>query len=194
MAALRDHGAEAAAGAAWDPSKGMFMETLCVHASFGPTRPSQSVGAMVAHLAPDLQTCWLTGTSGTCTGIFKPVYLGGAGLPDLGPEPGSAYDPASLWWDHERLHRAVIRDYATRLALYQADRDALEATFLGEAAEAYEDHHQASAQERAAPLAALTASCFETGEPGHCRLDRKGDDGPGPAPSFQTVFAGLEPG
>ena len=137
------------------------METLCVHASFGPTRPSQSVGAMVAHLAPDLQTCWLTGTSGTCTGIFKPVYLGGTDLPDLGPEPGSTYDPASLWWTHERLHRAVIRDYATRLPLYRADRDTLEATFLREAAEAYEVHRQVSAQERAAPLADLTASCFE---------------------------------
>jgi dipeptidase len=161
MAALRDHGAEAAADSSWNPSKGMFMETLCVHASFGPTRPSQSVGAMVAHLASDLQTCWLTGTSGTCTGIFKPVYLGGAGLPDIGPEPGGTYDSASLWWNHERLHRAVIRDYATRMPLYQADRDALEATFRSEAAQAYEAHRQETPQERAAPLAAFSASCFE---------------------------------
>jgi dipeptidase len=171
MSALRDHGAaveidagaavENGGGAGWNPSKGMFMETLCVHASFGPTRPGQSVGAMVAHLTPDLPTCWLTGTSGTCTSIFKPVYLGGAGLPDLGPDPKGVYDPASLWWAHERLHRAVIRDYATRMPLYRAERDALEAMFLRDAARMYEQYRRASAQERAAPLAALTSSCFE---------------------------------
>jgi dipeptidase len=161
MAALRDHGHQAATDEPWDPSRGWLMETLCVHASFGPTRPSQSVGAMVAHLAPDLLTCWLTGTSGTCTGVFKPVYLGGAGPPDMGPQPGSTYLGESLWWAHERLHRAAIQDYATRMPLYRAERDALEAAFLGEAAEIYERYREVDAGERAAPLAAFTASCFE---------------------------------
>lgn len=137
------------------------MDTLCVHASLGPLRPVQTAGSMVAHLAPDLTTCWLTGTAATCTSVFKPVYLGGAGLPDLGPEPGGTYDGGSLWWAHERLHRAVIRDYGTRLPLYQAERDALEATFLREASQAYDCYKGASSRERAAPLAALTASCFE---------------------------------
>ncbi len=169
MAALRDHGPQAIAGPVprpdsprpWNPGKGLLMETLCVHASFGPTRPTQSTGAMVAHLAPDLPTYWLTGTSGTCTSIFKPVYLGGAGLPDLGPEPAGIYDPESLWWTHERLHRAVIRDYPTRLPLYRDERDTLEATFLSDAAEMYDRHHEANPGERAEPLAALTASCFQ---------------------------------
>ena len=98
---------------------------------------------------PDLPTYWLTGTSAPCTGIFKPVYLGGAGLPDLGPEPTGDYDPESLWWTHERLHRAVIRDYATRLPLYRAERDALEAKFLSEAAEIYEKYRGASEEKRA---------------------------------------------
>jgi secernin len=161
MAILRDHGPQAAADPTWNPGRGALMNTLCVHASLLPTRPSQSTGALVAHLAPDLPTFWLTGTSGTCTGIFKPVYLGGAGLPDLGPEPTGTYDPGSLWWAHERLHRAVIRDYPTRLPLYGGERDALEATFLSEAAEIYGRYGGASAGERAAPLAAFTGSCFE---------------------------------
>jgi dipeptidase len=161
MAALRDHGEEAISDPLWDPSRGWLMDTLCVHASLGPTRPSQSTGAMVAHLAAELPTCWLTGTSATCTSIFKPVYLNGAGLPDLGPEPDSTADDASLWWTHERLHRAVIRDYVTRMALYRAERDALEASFLHEAAQRYERYRGVTAQERAAPLATFTASCFE---------------------------------
>ena len=164
MAALRDHGPQAAADPTWNPGKGLLMETLCVHTSFGPLRPSQSTGAMVAHLAPDLPTYWLTGTSGTCTGIFKPVYLDGAGLPDLsilGPEPTGTYDPESLWWAHERLHRAVIRDYSARLPSYRGERDALEAAFLGEAAEMYERYRGTSAEGRAGPLAAFSASCFE---------------------------------
>jgi hypothetical protein len=55
---------------------------------------------------------------------------------DLGPAPGATYDPASIWWQHERLHRAVLRDYPTRLARYRKQRDALEAEILADA-EAY---------------------------------------------------------
>jgi secernin len=168
MAALRDHGAQATQSSRhgqnssrpWNPGRGWLMETLCVHAGLGPLRPTQSTGAMVAHLTPDLATCWLTGTSGTCTGIFKPVYLEGR-LPEIGPEPTGTYDPKSLWWTHERLHRAVIRDYATRISLYQEERDALEAAFLREAAELSERYFNAAEEVRGEPLAALTASCFD---------------------------------
>nr|MBC7245255.1 C69 family dipeptidase [Chloroflexota bacterium] len=160
MSVLRDHGSGAVADATWNPSRGWVMDTICVHAGLGPTRPSQSTGAMVAHLARDLPTYWLTGTSGTCTGIFKPVYLGGAGLPDLGPEPSGHYDEQSLWWTHERLHRAVIQDYATRMTLYRSERDALEQAFLGEAAEMYAQYRGMSVEERAPFLRDFTASCF----------------------------------
>jgi len=166
MAFLRDHGRKAKADPRWNPGRGLLMETLCVHASLGPTRPSQSTGAMVAHLTANLPTCWLTGTSATCTGIFKPVYLDGAGLPDLGPEPTGTYDPKSLWWRHERLHREVIRDYPTRLALYQPERDELEGAFLREAREKREAAEQRASDSPGAAshvqhLADLTASCFE---------------------------------
>ena len=161
MDALRDHGPKAGDDPTWSPRRGLLMETLCVHASNGLTRPSQSTGAMVAHLTRDLPTYWLTGTSGTCTSIFKPVYLGGAGLPDLGREPAGTTDSSSLWWTHERLHRAVIRDYGRRMPRYRQERDVLEAQFLSEAAEAYQLYRDQGNAERAAYLANLTRSCFE---------------------------------
>jgi dipeptidase len=159
MGILRDHGPRAAVPA-WNHGQGLLMDVICVHAGLGPTRPSQSTGSLVAHLRPGLSAFWLTGTSGPCTGIFKPVYLGGAGLPDLGPAPAGEYDDRSLWWAHERLQRAVIRDYATRMPLYRAERDALEAAFHQEADEMYARWQGAGVAARAEPLRAFTASCF----------------------------------
>jgi len=144
--------------------RGWLMETICAHAGFGPTRPSQSVGAMVAHLIPGMPVVWVTGTSAPCTGIFKPVFLNGAGLPSipgLDREPTGTYDPRTLWWNHERLHRQVIRDYATRMPVYREERDALEASFLQEAAEMVARYRDVSSEERAEPLRAFSASCFE---------------------------------
>ncbi len=112
MEVLRDHGSGAAVNPSWRPD-GITNLTVCCHASWGPIRFSGTTGSLIFHLAPDLQTHWVTGASAPCTGIFKPVYLE-AGLPDLGPEPTDAYDPSSLWWNHERLHRAVLEDYPTR--------------------------------------------------------------------------------
>jgi hypothetical protein len=54
-----------------------------------------------------------------------------------------------------------MRDYATRVPLFRDERDELEAAFLREAAEMYEKYRRASDEERAEPLAAFTASCFE---------------------------------
>jgi len=133
MAALRDHGPEAVQNPNWRPAPG-GMRSLCVHAGAGPMRASQSVASFVAHLDPNLITAWVTASSAPCTGIFKPVYLS-AGLPDgVGLRPGAGYDPAALWWRHECLHRAVLMDYAPRIATYRAARDQLEAEFITAAA------------------------------------------------------------
>jgi secernin len=159
MEVLRDHGPRAAGNPSWRPD-GLTNLTVCAHASWGPIRFSQTTGSLVSHLAPDLQTHWLTGTSAPCTGIFKPIYLE-AGLPDLGPEPSETYDPNSLWWSHERLHRLVLLDYPTRLALYRQERDSLEAEFLAQAAEMRERYRDVPIGERAESLAAFTAECFQ---------------------------------
>lgn len=156
MAALRDHGPRGH-DPAWHPGRGLLMDAPCVHASLGPLRGSQTTGSLVAHLRPDLPVYWLTGTAAPCTGLFKPVYLGGAGLPEQDPDA----DRAAAWWAHERLHRAVLRDYSARLALYREERDALEGDLLAQEAAAYERYGQAAPAERRAALAALTASAFE---------------------------------
>jgi dipeptidase len=149
MRALRDHGPSA--GLDWTPARGLATVTVCWHAGFGPIRASQSVGSMVSHLAPDVQTHFVTGTSAPCTSLFKPAWLD-AGLPDTGPTPTGTYDEATLFWRHEALHRATLRDYATRAALYCDERDALEGRFVQEAL--------ACRETSSAERSDLSARCF----------------------------------
>ena len=149
MGALRDHGA--GAGPTWTPASGLMGATVCEHAGFGPIRISQTTGAMVSHLAPDLQTHFVTGTAAPCTSVFKPVWLD-AELPATGPAPTAAYDEASLFWRHEVLHRATLRSYAAGLPLYAADRDALEDQFVAGALV----HRDRPIADRAA----YSATCF----------------------------------
>jgi hypothetical protein len=99
---------------------------------------------MVAQLRPDGgATYWLTGTSAPCLSLFKPFSLEGF-LSDaapalraaLGPEPGAQDDGGrSLWWEGERLHRAVIRDYPARSSAFLPDLARLQADFLHRTAE-----------------------------------------------------------
>ena len=149
MSILRDHGPDAAPD--WTPGRGVLGIDICMHAGFGPVRASQSVGSMVSHLTEGAHTHWLTGTSAPCTGIFKPLWID-AGLPEIGPSPGGTYDEASLWWRHESLHRAVLRDYAARLPLYRRERDSLEGDFIRAAVE--------MPKKSAAERAAFSARCF----------------------------------
>lgn len=153
MAVLRDHGP--ASTPDWTPARGISGATVCCHAGWGPVRVSQSVGSMVSHLRTDGHTHWVTGTSAPCTSVFKPVWID-AGLPDLGPTPTATYDAAALWWRHEALHRAVLRDYASRLPLLAGERDTLENKFLAEAAA---DQHQP-----AAGRASITQACFASAD------------------------------
>ena len=115
-----------------------------MHASLGPIRGSETKGSMVSHLHPDHATHFLTGSSAPCTGIFKPFWLY-AQLPDMGPAPTGTYDPDTLFWRHEALYRATLRDYAIRIKLYQGDRDSLEQQFVTGAL----DRASGSAAERA---------------------------------------------
>jgi secernin len=156
--ALRDHGA--GANARWSPARGVTTFTVCAHAGFGPIRATQTTGSLVSHLTPGAQTHFVTGTAAPCTSIFKPVWLGGE-LPDTGAAPTSEYAAAALFWRHEELHRATLRDYATRLALYRDERDALERRFIADALAC-----------RAKPLAdraALSARCFTEADEAEAR-------------------------
>lgn len=134
MAILRDHGAKAAREADWRPD-GVMGGSVCAHASWGPIRRfGQTTASWVGELGDKRSVHWMTGTAAPDTSLFKPVFFGpgfeDAALPDFGSVPGGTYDPATLWWAHERLHRAVLEDYAPRLAAFASRRDRLEAGFI----------------------------------------------------------------
>ncbi|MGC9350192.1 MAG: C69 family dipeptidase, partial [Anaerolineae bacterium] len=149
MATLRDHGRKA--DSSWRPDVQLTGADVCMHASGGPVRTSQTTGSMVSHVHPDHPTHFVTGTAAPCTSLFKPVWLD-ADLPDTGPMPDGTYDDATLYWRHEALHRAILRDYATLIQLCREERDELEEGFVAGALEI--------AARPAAERAAYAVRCF----------------------------------
>lgn len=150
MAALRQHDPDA--GAQWTPAAALLGSTICMHAGPGPARGSQTTGSLVAHLHPQHPTFFVTGTAAPCTSLFKPLWLDTPLPGHVGPAPTGSYDPQTLFWRHERLHRAVLQDYAARSAVLAAERDALEREFVAGAL--------AMAGQPAAERSAFVAGCW----------------------------------
>jgi dipeptidase len=132
FATLRDHGESAEAD--FRPDRGIFNFDICAHAGFGPVRGTQTTGSLVAYMHSEHPVYFVTGTAAPCTSLFKPVWPD-VGLPDVGPQPAGTFDPATLFWQHEQLHRLTMQDYRRRLELYRHERDQLEARFVREALE-----------------------------------------------------------
>ena len=126
MKLLRSHGTDSED---WRPDKSLTEWSICMHKGFGPIRTSQSVGSFIAHLSKNGDVFWVTATSAPCTGLFKPVWMD-INLPDMGPKPNNVFNPSSLWWRHEILHREVMRDYSNRISLYRSERDSLELEWI----------------------------------------------------------------
>ncbi|MCP4138944.1 MAG: peptidase U34 [Chloroflexi bacterium] len=114
------------------PSNNFTEIDICMHAGFGFIRNDQSTASMVAYLDEKIPIIFGTGTSAPCTSIFKPLWAD-TPLPQPKLALGPTYTPDSLYWSHERLHRAVLQNYAEGLATYSADRDSLEEKFIKEA-------------------------------------------------------------
>ncbi|MBU1339958.1 MAG: C69 family dipeptidase [Acidobacteria bacterium] len=132
---LRDHG-EPEGDNSYRPDHHFLGNRICAHAANPISRKAtQSTASLAARLTKSVQTFWVTGTSAPCTGVFKPVWFDGDVLPDIGPAPGDNFDPETLWWRHERLHRAVLLDFQHRIAAISEERDELEARFLQDAAQ-----------------------------------------------------------
>jgi len=129
MKILRDHTDDN-----YRPDSHLLMGRVCVHYADMLPRASQSTGSLIAHLKPEDRNFWATGTSAPCTGIFKPIWFEENALPDIGPLPESTFNPETLWWQHEILHRSVLLDYRSRMDVYKNQRDALETSFVKEAA------------------------------------------------------------
>jgi secernin len=132
-AILRDHGESPG----WTPAE-TVGRTICMHAAEGPRR-SQSVASMISEIGRARRVHWVTGTSAPCLSLFKPVVLG-LPLPAHGPAPSDRFDAESLWWRHERFHRAALKDFHAGHAVMAAERDALEQTFQQRIDAARDDH------------------------------------------------------
>ncbi len=123
------------------PDDHLLMDNICMHGGNSLTRNASTTGSMVAHMKPDIQTFWATGTSAPCTGIFKPIWFEKDVLPDMVPSPGPVFRPDTLWWHHEKLHRSVLKDYPARMGMYKAERDLLEASIIRKAKNSKDNHH-----------------------------------------------------
>lgn len=145
--ALRDHGGHRSV------RDGARLDAPCAHASYLPTRTSgQTTGSMIVRLGKTSRAHLFTGTSSPCLSPFKPLPLG-RGLVDTGPTPNAeGFDPASLFWRHERVHRAVLRDEGARRATVELLRDALEERALAEATTIDADRASATWEEHRSVL------------------------------------------
>jgi secernin len=126
---LRDHGPVESSETPWTP-RSPLGRTLCMHAG-SQSRQGQTTGSMVSELHRQRQVHWVTGTAAPCLSLFKPVMLD-VPIPPYGSRPGGQYDASSLWWRHERLHRAaLLEDFPEFLRGIQDERESLEADFHG---------------------------------------------------------------
>lgn len=119
VAALRNHG-----GAS--PHYSMVNGALaapCAHAG-GLVTSTQTTASWVADLGAGRH--WVTGTSAPCVSLFRPVTV--LDPLDEGPAVTNMANDHP-WWRHERLHRAVLRDWRVASSL-RADRDRIETAWF----------------------------------------------------------------
>jgi hypothetical protein len=122
---LRQH------GDGYDPAEGAICTNICMHAGPFDTRLWQACGAMISEATPQGTMAWVTGTSGTCVSVFKPVFFG-VDMPDIGPLPREVHTEGALWWKHEHLHRRAMADFHTLGAEIRQDFERLEDGFFAE--------------------------------------------------------------
>lgn len=115
----------------YHPATADAHRNICIHAGPQENRWWQADGVMVTDVGEHGILIWVTGTSGNCVSIFKPVFMG-IDLPDIGPTPGEHFDPRSLWWKHELLHRRAMADFDRLVPEIRKDFDVLENEFLCE--------------------------------------------------------------
>ena len=116
-----------------------------MHAGFGPFRISQSTASLVVYLDKTHPLIFATGTAAPCTSLFTPFWMDTASFLNAEPAPTHQADSTSLYWSHEKLHRAVLQNYKDRLGAYAPERDEMEKRFIAGALKL----QNASATERA---------------------------------------------
>lgn len=122
---LRHHNEEP-----YDPSSHLLQNSICSHAGNSLTRNTGTTGSFVAHLRTQYDCIyWATATSAPCTSVYKPIWMNGEVIPDLGPLPKGQFNSKSYWWYHERMHRALLKDYSI-MSEYRPERDKLQASLV----------------------------------------------------------------
>lgn len=121
---LRSHGK-----ADFSPDKGS-TQSICMHAS-GLFTPHQSVGSMVVELRKEKPaTVWLTGSSAPCLSLFKPFYFGNDILAEENFNSPSAVFDNSYWWQWEKLHRTILKNYDESISFIQFKQLELEKLWI----------------------------------------------------------------
>lgn len=123
---LRQH------GESYDPATAPVHTDICVHAGPQEDRQWQATGAMVSEVGADGVIGWFTATASNCLSIFKPVFPG-VELPNMGPYPNEQFNPESLWWKHELMHRRAMADFQNIMPDIRPDFEAIEAEFIAQA-------------------------------------------------------------
>jgi len=135
MAVLRSHGPDE-----WPKYRSIngTLSMPCMHGG-GLVASSSSTAGWVSDVGAGAH--WITATSAQCLSLFKPVRVGEP--VDIGRIPDATPDSESLWWRHERLARAVMKDPETLAPLFLEDRDEVESRWLAEppaGQQAFDDH------------------------------------------------------
>lgn len=121
---LRSHGK-----ADFSPDKGS-TQSICMHAS-GLFTPHQSVGSMVVEMRKEKPaTVWLTGSSAPCLSLFKPFYFGNDILDEENFNSPSAVFDNSYWWQWEKLHRTILKNYDESIFFIQFKQQELEKLWI----------------------------------------------------------------
>jgi secernin len=116
------------------------MERICLHA--GGLISTQTAGSMVAVLKKGrMPLVYFTGTSAPCMSIYKPHAISknqkkiiSGQLSAISPFGGydiygtatNKWDPQTLWWTGECIHRRVLMNYSRLIPVLQSDRDVIE--------------------------------------------------------------------
>lgn len=143
LAGMREHGHDRP-GPRYQLATG-GMAAPCMHAG-GLVTSSQTVGTWLSELTPDGARHWATATAAPCTSLVKPVAVDDP--LDLGPAPSDRFDPATVWWRHEQLHRTVMRDPSRLLPSLVAERDEVERGWLASPPDPWEAFTTADALTR----------------------------------------------
>ncbi len=113
----------------FSPDKGITGSDVCMHAGFGPIRGSQSTGSMVVEITNGFPKVWVTGSSAPCLSLFFPVSIfHPIALFEKFPE--KSFDAKSYWWQHELIHRRIIKNYQLLKNEYQKERNLIEKQFI----------------------------------------------------------------